>query len=279
VKFNLILLVLSLVTFSTHGQLTETAFVSTVANDNRMSLVKANIPLSEWHEKSFWAQYNDYRIKMQDVSSLTSLAIQKLLQPDRVVDNSDAFDDACNLITYRFNELAVKRQYFIEISHEHNGIIALQFLQTESMLDMTESARIYQGSSLRTFRFLPKVFSVATLKQAKYNTITKALALSTKEAALFLSIYSSYEQECEDILGQEYDIYELFAVEASDFTPALSRSQGYDLLTLMNREIKLKEKYFTIMNASVGASLAARFLVWEDYYSIICKMQAWVNAQ
>jgi hypothetical protein len=242
-----------------------------------MDLVKTSISLSEWHEKSFWAQYNDYLEKIQGVSSLTYKALQKLAQIDKA-DDVEAFENGRKVIAYRFNELAVKRAYFVEINHEHNGTIGLQFLQTEALLDMIECARVYDASLLRDFCFLPKAFSDATLKQAKYKTITKALSLAPGNATTFFSVYSRYEQECEDILGEQYDLYELFSVEASDFTPAVCKNNGYNLLTLMDREIKLKEKYFNEMNTLAGPSLAARFLAWEDYYSVTCKMSALVSA-
>jgi hypothetical protein len=47
----------------------------------------------------------------------------------------------------------------------------------------------------------------------------------------------------------------------------------------MEREVKLKEKYFLEMNAAVGPTLAARFLAWEDYYSVVAKMHAWAETR
>lgn len=237
-----------------------------------MDLVRASIPLSEWHEMSFWAQYKDYLGKIQAVSSQTYGAIQKLARTEKGGDDQKAFENGCEIIACRFNELIVKREYFNQISHNHNGIIGFQFLQAEAMLDLIESARIYDQSSLRNFRFLHNAFSADKLKQAKYNMITSALSLSPNEADTFFPVYFRYEQECDDLMGETYDLYELFSVDAADLTPLVSKNHGYNLLTLMKREIKLKEKYFNEMNSAVGSSLAARFLAWEDYYSITCKM-------
>ena len=69
----------------------------------------------------------------------------------------------------------------------------------------------------------------------------------------------------------------LFASDAADFTPALAKRLGHDLLHIMEREIRLKERYFLEMNALVGPSTAARFLAWEDYYSLVSKMHAWAE--
>jgi len=245
-----------------------------------MNFIKADISLSEWHEQSFWAQYNSYMSKIHGVSDLTYGALQKLAQTTyKADDDLNAFENVCNLFSYRFNELAIKREYFVEITHEHNGVIGLQFLQTEAMLDMIECARIYEKSPLHKFRFTSKVFATATLKQAKYNTIGGAMSLTPLEAALFFPIYSRYEQECDDIMGEQYNLYELFSVEATDLTPSICKNNGFNLLTLMNREIKLKEKYFTEISSVVGPSQAARFLAWEDYYSIMCKMYIWADTR
>lgn len=273
---HFVLVFLGTIAFSAFSQSPEASVVAFVSNETRIDIVRASIPLSDWHEKSFWEQYGRYQGKMQAVSSLTHQALQRLVKADTTVD-AGAYQDGCELFTCLSNELAVRREYFIQISREHNGIIGLQFLQTEAMLDMVESARIYDESPRQNFLFLPKAFPVANLKRAKYNAITNSLLLSEKEAALFFSVYSRYEQDCEDILGEGYDLYELFTIDATDFTPALSKTQGYNLLALMDREIKLKEKYFTEMNDVAGPSLSARFLAWEDYYSITCKMYIWTG--
>jgi len=279
-KHNLFVLVfLSAVAFSASSQSTETSFVSSISNDTRINFIKTDILLSEWHEQSFWAQYGNYLSKVQRVSALTYGTLQKLALPTNKMNDLIAFENVCTLFTYRFSELAIKREYFVEISHEHNGLIGLQFLQTEVMFDMMECARIYDASSLRKFRFLPKAFSGAKLKQAKYNTVAGALSLTPMEATLFFPIYTRYEQECEDIMGEQYDLYELFSIEATDLTPSVCKNHGFNLLTLMNREIKLKEKYFTEMSAVVGPSQAARFFAWEDYYSIMCKMYIWADTR
>jgi hypothetical protein len=69
-----------------------------------------------------------------------------------------------------------------------------------------------------------------------------------------------------------------YAVEASDYTPAIAKHLGYDFLNVMKRELKLKEKYFIKINSEMGASLATRFLAWEDYYSLVNKMYAWADS-
>lgn len=270
---------LSVVTSIAFGQVGHTSFVASVGGDDRVAVVKASIPLTSWHEQSFWEQYEAYRDEMQKVSLRNYVALQNIAQADNTINDEEAFERGCTMIASRFDELSVRHQYFVKIGIEHNGVIGLQFLLTEAMLDMLECSHLYEQTPLQKFRFLPKKFPASQVKQAKQNIITKALALTAEEIAVFLPVYWRYEQECEEILGEGYNLYELYVGEASDFTPGLAKRQGNDLLMVMKREIKLKEKYFIEMNSTVGASIANRFLAWEDYYSIICKMNVWLEAQ
>ena len=90
-------------------------------------------------------------------------------------------------------------------------------------------------------------------------------------------MYSRYEDECDALLGENLSVYSLFSSDASDFTPALAKRLGNDLLQVMEREIRLKERYYLEMNATAGSLAAARFLAFEDYYSIVAKMYAWAD--
>lgn len=265
--------------FSVCGQPTGATYVASASDVDRMMLVKTNIPLTEWHEKSFWSQYKNYLDKIQNVSMLARVTINELAETTKTTDEQVAYETGSKMIACLFNELTIRSQYFVEIDREHNGVIGLQFLQTEALLEMIERSRIYQQTSLQNFRFLPKVFSSSHQKQTKYLILTKALSLSSEEALVFFPIYSRYEIEVDETLGEDYSMYELFIGEASDLTPSLAKQQGNDLLTIMDREIKLKEKYFNEINTMVGSSLASRFLAWEDYYSIMCKMHAWLEVQ
>jgi hypothetical protein len=104
--------------------------------------------------------------------------------------------------------------------------------------------------------------------------MSTALALSPEEEKQFMPLYLRFDQECEDLVGPQYHAYRVFASEPTDFTPALARRHGFDLLDVIEREIRLKEKFFNEINATLGSSVAARFLAWEDYYSIQCKLRA-----
>lgn len=264
--------------YTTYSQTTTTTYVASFSKVDRIELVRSSIPLTEWHEKSFWAQYNNYLGKSNDLATITYISLGELAAVDQHVDTAEAIQRAHNLIAHRRNELNVRKEYYNEIGREHNGVIALQFLQTETQLDMMEVVNIFETSAWRSFRIRPGMLQSSNVTSAKHNLLSKALKLTPEEAAVFLPLYARYEDECEQVLGENYSLYELYAGEAGDYSPGLAKRLGYELLTVLDRELELKEKYVGEFRSVAGPSLAARFLAWEDYYSVVCKMTAWVEA-
>jgi hypothetical protein len=268
---------LVIIVLATFGQAAKPIFVASVSGEDRIALAKTTIHLTEWHEKAFWNQYENYLNKSQELSGSTYGAIVGMATTDKSVNDKVAFDNARMMIYYRYEQLALWQKYYAEIGSANNGVIALQFLQTEVLLDMLESARIYEQTPLKYFHFHPNEDS-ATLSVDKHNTLTTALSLSKTEAEAFFKVYSRYEHECADLLGEDYSLIAAYAGDPSDYTPGQAKFLGFNLLEVMRRELKLKEKYFTEMNTAVGSSLAAGFLAWEDYYSLVSKMDAWADA-
>ena len=250
----------------------------TVSGNDRMAVVKSSVRLAEWHEKAFWPVYEKYMGEATKVYSEIYRSLQDLAKTDEKVADADAFENGWKLLTLRNEELELRKTYYREVGGILNGVIALQFLQTESMMDMLESAKIYSKSRLEKYRFYDRALPEAEVKEAKHNTLAAALMIPNDKMQTFWNLYSRYEDESDALLGEAYSIYSLFASDAADFTPALAKRLGNDLLHVMEREIRLKERYFLEMNAMVGSSLAARFLAWEDYYSLVSKMYAWSDA-
>jgi hypothetical protein len=265
----------SMVAISCFSQPAQTIFSASFTSDDRMTMVKNSIDIPAWHEKSFWPVYENYISKAEDISLHAYRSLDDLVKMDASVSEEEAYGHARKFLDYRIAELAVMKQYYGEIAVAMNGIVSLQFLQAETLLDMMESARIYDGSVYRRYRFHPNVVDENEFTAAKYNTIAKAINLPADKAQTFYEVYTKYDSECDDLLGQEYSVFGYYAIEPSDFTPGLAKRLGHDLLNVMQREMKLKEKYFMEMNNTVGPVLAARFLAWEDYYSLVNKMHVW----
>jgi hypothetical protein len=256
------------------SQSAQNSFSSSISGGDRMMLVRTSIDVPAWHEKDFWPLYEAYLESSSGVSNDTYRALQNLTAADKNMSLQEASDLGQQLLKLRGEELEVLKKYYAEIGKDFNGFIALQFLQVEAMFDMMESAHIYENSQWKKFRFHPKALKEEQAAFAKRNIITKAMVLTTEETDNFWTVYADYEEERDAVLGTD-DMVSVFAGDVTDFTPALAKRLGYDFLTLIEREHRLKEKYFVKMSEKAGASVAARFLAWEDYYSVISKMQAW----
>jgi hypothetical protein len=273
--FSVLLYVLAL---SAYGQRVQNTLALTVSENDRISVVRSSVHLAEWHEKSFWPIYEKYLNSAVKGYSSTYRSLQDLAATDKTVAPGDAYENGRKFLNYRTEELALRKQYYQEIGAALNGVVAFQFLQTEAMMDMVESSDIYGRSSLRNFRYHPQSLAREVDAAAKHNIMATALSLSDTEKTAFWTVYNKYEEECNAVLGEDYSLYSLFASDAADFTPALAKRLGNDLLQVMERELKLKQKYYNEMNTVAGSRNAARFLAWEDYYSVVAKMYAWADS-
>jgi hypothetical protein len=267
--------VVSMAAISCFAQPAKSTFVASLSGGERMEMVKNSIDVPAWHEKSFWHLYEKYMNRVEEVSHSTYRTLDELARTNSNTEDQEAFTIARQLIDFRYAELELRKQAFIDIGVAFNGVIALQYLQTEALLDMMESSRIYETSPMRKYRFYPLAMETTQQRAAKYNTIQKAIALSPDKAQAFYLVYSRYEQECDQLLGEDYSVIGLYAGDATAFTPGLSKRLGHDLLNIMQREIKLKEKFLNEMNEEVGPALASRFLAWEEYHSLVNKMYVW----
>lgn len=269
--------VICLLSMCVLGQHAKNTLALTVSGKDRISVVKSSVRLAEWHEKSFWPVYENYLGEAAEVYSESYRSLRALADTDHSIGDQEAFENGWNVLSFRKEEINLKKKYYEEVAAILNGIVAFQFMQTEAMMDMLETAQIYSNSDLKPFRFTAQSLSRAQMKDAKYNMLTAAMVLPADKEGTFWNIYSRYEEECDALLGESYNVYNLFASDAADFTPALAKRLGRDLLQIMEREVRLKEKYFLEMNALAGSTVAARFLAWEDYYSVISKMYAWAD--
>ncbi len=260
-------------------QSVQSDFVASVSETDRVGFVRTNVPLSDWHENTFWPQYSDYRENTADLSLKEYIAVQELVRESQNTSTNAGYESGSVLVTRCVDELAMKSRYYAEIGASHNGTIALKFLQTELLLDLMETSKIYEQTWLRKYRLSPNMLAEDQQWQAEYNTLVKVLNISASDAPLFLPIFTEFELEREETLGDQYDLYSLFVGEPAGFTPGLAKRQGYDLLALMDRELKLESKYFERLNGALGSQIAARFLAWQDYYSVQCKLNIWAEAR
>lgn len=270
--------ILCLLVLSGHSQRSKnTLSMISVGGTDRIAVVKSSVQLAEWHEKAFWPLYEKYLTEATEIYSETYRSLKDLADTDASHPSQEAFENGWKLLTSRNNELKLRKTYYQQVGAALNGVVALQFIQTEAMMDMLESADIYSKSSWKNYRFNAKALPEDEARHAKRNIMAAAIAIAPEKKELFWDAYAKYEDECDALLGEAYSVYNLFAGDAADFTPALAKRLGNDLLQIMEREIRLKERYFLEINATVGGVEAARFLAWEDYYSLVSKMHAWTE--
>jgi hypothetical protein len=269
------LFIVSVMALSCLGQRAVGRFEASLAGPDRIAMVKNSIDIPAWHENSFWPMYENYLSKIENISQQTSRTLFDLGNSDQLVADEDALHVAKLYLDFQKQELRVKQDAFAEVGAELNGVIALQFIQTEILMDMMQSAKLLESTRVGKYKFYPHAVPSNQYAQAKRNIIAAAIKLQPDQAVKFFNAYTEYEEECSQTLGENYDIYGLYSGEPSDYTPGLAKRLGYNLLDLMSREISLKERYFIRINNEFGPAIAAKFLAWESYNSLINKMYAW----
>jgi hypothetical protein len=268
--------ILFLTAMSLVAQPVRSSFAS-IAASNKMDVVKSSISIPSWHEKSFWPVYDKYAVKVEESANASYTTLTAVTRMEKEVSAEEADQRMRSLFEYRKKAFDVRKAYYIDIASEFNGNIALQFIQTEALLDMMQSAEVYESSAWKQYQFRPNAIDDEKVREAKHNTMKKAISIPDDKASAFWVTYAKYEEESNALLGDEYSLVALFAGDASDYTPGLAKRLGYDLLQLLERDIKIKNKYYEKMREAVGAPLAARFIAWEDYYSLLSKMNSWAE--
>jgi hypothetical protein len=262
----------------TSAQTAETSLVSFSSND-KIEIARSSIDVPTWHEKSFWPLYEKYVEASEELLNRNVRLRHSLARLDSKTSAQDASTIGKDIFAVDNQSLKLKKEYYQKVNDELAGMLSLQFLQGEVIMDMMESAKVYEGSALKKFKFHPKATSDEQYNKAKHKIIYTALGLTKDNDYVFWNIYNVYEQEVDDLLGKDYSLISFYAGPANDFTPAIAKRLGQDLISVMERELKLKEKYYAKFNEQMGPVLAAKFLAWEDYYSLISKMHAWAEAQ
>jgi hypothetical protein len=266
------------VAFMSNGQHMQGTLVASLSGVDRIELVKTSMEIPSWEEKTFWPIYEAYMAAGEKPASSINRSLADLSTINTSVADAEALQYVQNLFAFRAEKLTVFKKYYQEMGSELNGIIALQFLQTETLLQMMEESQVYDQSTLRRFRFHPKAVKAANFQNAKRNMMTNFIGIPEDKKEIFWTVYGRYQEDCDAMLGENYDMVAQFAGPADEYTPALAKRLGLNILNILNRENKLKEKYFNELVRETDAILAARFIAWEDYYSLVCKMHAWADA-
>jgi len=245
---------------------------------DRITLVKNSMQIDKWHEDSFWPAYEKYENKDEKAIPFRIKQLERLACLDDKADALEAFDVALSVIIDRYDQINLWKQHFTEIAASNNGAIGLKFLQTETLLAMMDQAGIYEGAA-GFARYKPISYGgVIVGRDRRRELVTSALIIDQDAKAVFLEVFDKYETERIDLLGDDYSVYDLYVGDPADFTPAFSKRLGRDFMEVMNREVKLKEKYLAEMARALDPATAAKFIALEDYQSIVAKMYLWSTA-
>lgn len=264
--------------FVAFAQQAETSLVSFTSND-KIEIARSSFDVPSWHEKAFWPLYEKYVVTAEDIANRNVRLRNLLANLDSRNSEEDAKTIAEGIFAVDRQALGVKKEYYQKVYDELNGILSLQFLQGEIVMDMMENGKVYDQSAMKKFRFQPRIGSNEQYNKAKHKSLYAALGLNQDNDYIFWNTYNEYEQEVDNLLGKDYSLIAFYAGDPADFTPAVAKRLGQDLLVVMERELNLKQKYFKKLYDSMGPIPAAKFLAWEDYYSVTSKMQAWAEAQ
>src|SRR6476620_2047082 len=126
------------------AQLGAQSFEASLTSSDRMVIVKNSLSIPAWHEKNFWPVYEDYSKDVANYFALVDRSAADFATAE--FDNADnnAYEKGQKLLGARFDVLTVRQRYYSSIGSSFNGIIALQFLQTEALFDMMESSSTYE---------------------------------------------------------------------------------------------------------------------------------------
>jgi len=193
---------------------------------------------------------------------------------DDATAGTEALDIMMKILADRYEQLSLWQRTFSDITASNNGAIALKFLQTETLIAMMDEGSVYEAAAGYTYHRPQSNASIKT-KDQRRAAISKALSLTPEQEKVFFTVFDKYETERIDALGTDYDIYDLYVGDPTDFTPAFSKRLGRDFIEVMRRENKLKLKYLAGMTRALGPLIAARFAALEDYHSILSKMYVW----
>src|SRR5688572_28511199 len=87
---------------------------------DRIAMAKSSIDVPAWHERDFWPLYEKYLDEEQEISSNTYRALQDIAATVKTTRNEEALDNAQRLIGKRYDELTIRKRYFLEIGSALN---------------------------------------------------------------------------------------------------------------------------------------------------------------
>lgn len=270
-------LISSLVITSGIAQDTSVHFTSDENIPERLALIESAITLPDAQENIFWPLYEQYakkRIKDKSEAFIQPETTHPHGKNPASLDPADGDPSsfALEILNDESDGVKLKMEYFDKIESALNGSIALQFLQSEALLDLIQRSRLYEK-----MKWDRPEWNAGLLKDenAKCQIMEFTLGLSGNEAQKFRALFEDYQFEYSRIVGHQYFFFEQYIEDVSGLTPAQCKKLGREFLMMQQREVAIRKNYFQKMREFFGEKVAIRFLAVDDYYSLMEKLKTW----
>jgi hypothetical protein len=252
--------------------------VSERLSPERIAVMRSTtIPVEQ--ENLFWTIYAEYVIEARETdtgcSSFSANAsdtggdtwTRALIS--RNVDPSPCFQE---MLSNQSKEVKLKAKYFDRVRNAVNGSVALQFLQTEMLMDLLHRSKMYESMDWS----MPH-WNASLLKneEAKFDIIEFTLGIAPEQSRSFRVLFEDYQFEFSRIAGHRLFFFEAYVDDVAFFTPGHCNQLGNDFLKMQLDEIKLRQHFFVRISAAFDANLAARFLTLDDYFTSMEKLKVW----
>jgi hypothetical protein len=242
---------------------------------DRLSLIGSAVTLPAAQENDFWPLYEQYEKKRKDQGETFRPFVSADLNGE--ISSFDSLNqDPSSLVLKILNAesrgVKLKKEYFDKIESALNGSIALQFLQSEILIDMIHRSRLYEGE-----KWSCPDWNVGMLKDEnmKCQVMEFTLGLSGNDSQKFRPLFEDYQFDYSRIVGHQYFFFEQYIEDVSGLTPAQCKKLGNEFLNMQQREIVVRKNFFEKMRQFFGAKVAVRFLAVDDYYSLMEKLKTW----
>jgi hypothetical protein len=237
----------------------------------KVNILKASVAFHDGQESIFWPLYEQYEQKLDKIRENSFVALQHL-----TLNHSDslALENVQHLLLEQNEEASIKREYFDKLNLSTNGILALQFLQSEALFDLLTKSKWYEKLPWERPKWNPGILKD---EQLKISAFISLLDVNSEQAQEFKLLMEDFEFEYSRIVGHEFLFFEQYIEDPFDLTPGQCKTIGSSFVKMQLHEVKIKERYFEKMNKAFGTSFAARFIAMEEYFNIISKLNVWSN--
>ncbi len=93
----------------------------------------------------------------------------------------------------------------------------------------------------------------------------------------FTTLFSNFEFEYSRVVGHEYLFFQHYIDDPVDWTPRQCKMLGENFLAMQFNEMKIKDRYYTLLSEKFDKVIASRFISLHEYMSMMSKMEVWTE--